>query len=153
MGTRYQQEAERRYNHRFPSCSRTYVTLAVYSKEIDLDRISTELGVPPTDTQLAGRAMSSIGPTRLAKCNGWFFSSQERSKSRDVRAHIDFVLDAVAPAISALRRLARTTCEVRLYCYWESAAGNGGPILDQRVISRLAQLPAEFHFDIWFQNT
>ena len=142
----------RRYDHKYPSCVRTYVALAVYSKALDARSLTKALGLRPSRTMIAGQLMSSIGTPRIAKWNGWFFSSQRKCLSRDLRAHLDFVLDRIAPAKEALERLLHQDCEAHLSAFWDSAAGNGGPLRDHRIIARLAEFPLELHFDIWFSG-
>jgi len=152
MSMKRSRDSRRRYNHRYPSCTRTYVTLAVYSKTLAAKSLTKALGVRPSRTTRAGQPMPSIGTPRLATWNGWFLSSQRKCLSRDLRAHLDFVLDQIAPAKHALELLFDEGCEAHLSVFWESAAGNGGPLLDRRILGRLAECSLELHFDIWFSG-
>ena len=144
--------SSRRYERKYPSCVRTYVTLAIYSESRDVRSLTRALGVRPSRSITAGQPISSLGSQRNAKWNGWFFSSRRKCLSRDLRAHLDFVLDRIAPAKGTIERLLEQGCEAHLSIFWESAAGNGGPLLDHRIITRLAEFPLELHFDIWFAS-
>ncbi len=38
----------------------------------------------------------------------------------------------------------------RIYCFWESTEGNGGPILDYRTMELLSIFKLDIHFDVWW---
>jgi hypothetical protein len=144
-------DARPHYDHKFPSCERTYATLVVYSDRLDVDAISKALRVKPTSTVIKGQRLSPLRrKRRIARHNGWFFSSEGKRTSRDLRAHLDYILDRLAPAQSKLRRLTRAGCETCLSVFWDSAAGNGGPLLDPRILARLAAFRVELRLDIYF---
>lgn len=134
-----------RFDHDFESCARTYVTLCIYHDDLTPEKMTGYLGVDPDRTVEKGQELSlSVAPR-----NGWFWGTRERYNSKDVGFHTQVVLDILSIKNQRLIDLKSLGCEIRLMCFWESSAGNGGPILDHKILMALSKIPLDLHFDIW----
>jgi hypothetical protein len=139
-----------RFYHDFPSCSRTYVTLDIYHETLEPTLISQTLGVTPDWSQKVGEALR---PGKLVNINGWFWGTRGRSASKDMRAHLYVVFKKFDEKKSKLRKLKKMGCQIRIMCFWESATGNGGPVLDHETLTLLAKYPLDLlEYDIWFPS-
>jgi hypothetical protein len=85
------------------------------------------------------------------KFNGWFLSSEDKVASKDVRRHLDWLLDLIWPARLPLADLQQTSgVKIDVNCVWWSASGHGGPTLWPEQMGRLAELGLECGFDVYF---
>ena len=143
------------YDDSYPSCERTYAELRIYSGFMDPETVTNQLGVAPTSLQKKGeRRVNSLGRTREVILNGWFLSSESEVSSRDLRQHLDWLLDKIepsAPQLSNLQTAAGLTMLVN--CIWWSAKGQGGPTLWPEQMQRVSALDLECSFDIAFFGT
>jgi len=123
----------------YSACSRTYATLCLYHPE--------ESPIIPT-------SILDISPDRTieegAPKNGWFLSTQNRIQSRDIRRHIVSLLTKTPDFGNKLNEIRLRKWDAHLDCFWESASGNGGPILDHKFISFVSSYNLDLTFDIWF---
>jgi hypothetical protein len=137
------------YRDDYPSCEQTYVTLCVY--ELDPAVVSEALGLQPDKVRVKGerwktRAGWSSVPARVS---GWFFGSKGQVDSKDVRRHLDWLLDQIEPHAAALKSIQAAGGRMTVSCYWSSAWGHGGPTLSPSIMSRLADLGLEIWFDVY----
>jgi hypothetical protein len=77
----------------------------------------------------------------------WFLSTKGVTASRDVRRHVDWILDKLAGKDEALRLLRQQGHRMDIFCYWLSADGHGGPIISRTMMQRLGELEIELGFD------
>jgi len=138
-----------RFYHDFPSCSRTYVTLCIYHETLEPTFITQTLGVTPDRSQQIG---DPLRPGKIVSVNGWFWGTQSRSASKDMRAHLSVVFKKFDEKKNKLTKLRKMGCEIRIMCFWESATGNGGPILDHETLILLSKYPLDLDYDIWFPS-
>lgn len=102
-------------------------------------------------TNLRGQERVSLttGRSRSLPLNAWFLSSETHVVSKDLRRHLDWVLDQIEPAASSLRALGNAPgVRIEIYCSWWSATGNGGPTLSPPQFRRLADLGLECVFEV-----
>jgi hypothetical protein len=135
-----------KYIHDFPGCSRTYATLCIYHTSNDPVTVTDILKIIPSRTQKAGDMTSY---NKLAAISGWFLCTQGKLTSRDVRVHIEWILHKLKNKKESLNSLFQSGCEMRISCFWESATGNGGPILDHQFITHLSEFQLDLDFDVW----
>lgn len=136
----------------YAACESTHVELCVYTGSVDPELVTSCLGIQPTNWQRAGEcphATDSPRAGRPAKLSAWFLSSRDEVSSRDVRRHIDWILDRLDGKVEALCLLREKGCEMHLSCYWMSACGHGGPTLSPSQMGRLAELGLDLAFDIY----
>lgn len=140
------------YDDAYPTCERTDVCLQIYGEKLVPAEVTSILGLSPTDEQTAGQSIvSSRGRSRTPKTGGWFLSSEGRVHSKDVRRHLDWLIELLQPRATGLRRL-QATPGVRMYvnCIWWSSRGIGGPTLWPEQMGALADLNLECSFDVSF---
>ena len=82
--------------------------------------------------------------------DAWFLSSKLSVDSKNVRRHLDWVLDQLGGRRVALRDLAERGAKLDVNCYWVSASGHGGPMLSPPQLTKLADLEIELQFDVYF---
>lgn len=138
----------------FGACERTYATLCVYTQAVDPAVVTESLCVQPSNWQRVGELPTTApkNPRRMprpATLNAWFLESESHVTSRDVRRHIDWVLDQVVGKSEALLALQELGCIMVVNCFWLSACGHGGPIISPSQSRKLAGLNLELSFDIY----
>jgi hypothetical protein len=136
------------YDDDYPTCNSTHATLCVYLP-IDYDPIglSDKLGIQPSRKQVSGELRNGKvkrWPT------AWFLESSEKVRSKDVRRHIDWLLQQINTKSDVIKELQDIGSEVHISCFWVSAVGHGGPTLDQNILKRIADLNIGIDFDIYF---
>jgi Domain of unknown function (DUF4279) len=140
------------YNDEYATCEFTYAKLRIYPGEFNPVTITHYLGITPTSTQTKGEStINSLGRGRIAPVNSWFLSSEGYVSSKDVRRHLDWLLDKLEPVSDRLKELQKQP-EVRMAinCIWWSAYGQGGPTLWPEQMKRMAEMNLECAFDIYF---
>jgi len=137
-----------RFDHNFSSCSRTYATLCIYHDKLGIDDIQIDIDLLPDKIITKGERVG----LSFARKNGWLLGTGGRVKSKDLRAHIQWIINRISDKKSEFIALKQQGFEIRISCLWISAVGNGGPLLDHKMISDLAELPVDLHFDIWFEE-
>ena len=125
----------------FSTCARTYATLCLYSDR-DVASISHRLGIEPSRTS----APSSTTP---AAQFGWFLSSDGAVTSRDLRRHLDWLIDLLAARATVFRELLKLGVRGSVSCFWLSRYGHGGPIVSVAQLKALAELEVDLEFDIY----
>ena len=134
------------YQDDYPTCAETYATLRLYPGDIDPDIVTERLSVAPTTVQ---RPRADQQPGHAVHPAAWFLTSEGVVESRDVRRHIDWVLERVVPAGVALRELVHAGVRADIFCYWRSAGGHGGPCISPEQARVLAELELDCSFDIY----
>ncbi len=138
------------YNDDYPTCARTYAGLRIYHDALSPDQITDMLGIEPSCTQVKGRAITkSSGVEFMPPIGGWFLSTKDVVVSRDIRRHVDWILNRLVGTDEALRRLQAEGHRTDIFCYWLSADGHGGPMLSPEIMRRLGELELEIGFDIY----
>jgi hypothetical protein len=133
------------YNDDYPTCSSTYATLRIYPGDVSLDDITSRLNVTPTSTQTAEKRPPGV----MDLPAGWFLCSKDAVQSRDVRRHIDWILDQIADKSNLFEALRVAGVQADLSCYWATASGHGGPSLWPTQMAILASLGLEIWFDVY----
>ena len=129
------------YDDEYPTCGRTYATVRIFG--IPATEVGSALGLVATRMQL----VSLVPPRRP---NGWFLTTEGAIASRDIRRHLDWLLDRLEPKAGALAELRSRGASADIFCYWLSATGHGGPTLSPSQSKRLAALDLECGFDVYF---
>jgi hypothetical protein len=80
----------------------------------------------------------------------WALSSEPHVKSKDVRAHLDWLLAQLSNSHQGLLDLQQGEVVMGVNCPWWSLGGHGGPTLWPEQMRRLADLNLECSFDVQF---
>lgn len=135
------------YSDDYATCEQTYATVRIY--DVDSDHVTNLLGIIPSSSQPGGR-ISVRGGESAKRPKGWFLSTEGAIESRDVRRHLDWLLDKLMPQRDALAELRRRGATVDICCYWLSASGHGGPTISPAQSAKLAALGIDCWFDVYF---
>jgi Domain of unknown function (DUF4279) len=146
-------EAKSRLSERDPeynTCALTYATLRI-SSDMVAPEATAKLGVKPDWTMTKGLPHElPSGRMREATVSGWFLSSKGQVASKDLRDHLDWLLDRLRPAAVGLSVLQAEDVRMDVSCRWDSAFGHGGPTLDPGQMRLMAELNLQCGFDIYF---
>src|SRR5689334_16919083 len=138
------------YDDSYATCSRTHATLCIYLPgQSNPNEITEKLGIQPSRTQVKGEVRN--GRVRNWP-TAWFLESKEKVTSKEVRRHIDWLLEQLDGKSEVIRELQTDGSEIHLSCFWEPAVGDGGPMLDPELIKKLAPLKIGIAFDIYFDD-
>ena len=137
-------------NDDYPTCARTTATLLIYPGEITPLEVSRRLDLIPTSVRTAGAEIeNSLGRNRTQPINAWFLSSESSVSSKDLRRHLDWLLDMLEPkGLSLLELQKEPVVCMTVNCVWWSAGGGGGPTLWPEQMLRLAKLNLECTFAV-----
>ncbi|MFC1641673.1 DUF4279 domain-containing protein [Myxococcota bacterium] len=140
------------YDDAYPSCERAVAELRVYPGVTSPESVTRQLGIEPTSAERAGEVFrNSLGRERVARLNCWFLSSEGHCPSRDIRRHLDWLLEKLCPTREALIALQEWPgIRMAIYCIWWSAQGGGGPVLWPEQMSKLGELNLECGFELSF---
>jgi hypothetical protein len=136
----------------YATCERTCARLHIYSGEVPPEQISLRLSLQPTSVVNKGLVTTnSLGRSRVGKSNGWFLSSEEHVESRDLRHHLDWLLERLRVRAEVLRELQdEEELTMAVSCIWWSKYGDGGPVLWPEQMKHLAELNLECGFELAF---
>jgi len=118
-------EDDREYRDDYVGCERAVAALRIYAPDLDPAAVTERLEIFPTSSQRRGQV---IGRRKPAPIGGWFLSSEGIVVSTDLRRHLDWVLDRIAPRADALRAIGSEPGVImRISCvWWASEAGGEG---------------------------
>jgi Domain of unknown function (DUF4279) len=139
-----------KYIDDYLTCARTHATVCIYGDSLDPETVTRDLGIQPTDAHRRGEIRNGDRRRPLVyRTGGWFLESRMVVSSRDLRQHIDWLLDQLGGKGDVLRRIRDSEHTTIISCFWESAHGYGGPMLWPEQIARLAALGLELWFDVY----
>jgi hypothetical protein len=139
------------YDDDYETCERTVAKLRIYGVALDLKKVTEHLCVEPSSSH-SGKNDSGgrVGASRPEQ-SAWILSSEGHVASKDLRRHLDWLLDQIAPAAEGLRLVqSMEGVTTNVNCVWWSASGDGGPVLWPKQMRRLAELDLECSFDFAF---
>lgn len=128
-------------HHEYPTCAETHASLIVYSDELSAVNVTKILDLVPSRTLVPNERYPRQRHT-------WILSSRDHVESRDVREHVQWLLDRLDAGRWA--QLRQHPCTTRLSIFWVSRHGHGGPIISVDHARRLGAYEIETHFDIYF---
>ncbi|MCC7383328.1 MAG: DUF4279 domain-containing protein [Deltaproteobacteria bacterium] len=142
------------YNADYGSCLDTHCVLLIYSGALPPEMVSETLALTPTMTARIGDDLvNSLGRKRVIRLNRWELSSEGRASSRDLRHHLDWLIEQLRPAEPGLAKLRQTAgLTMSVQCVWWSREGHGGPVLWPEQMRALAALDLECAFDVYFET-
>jgi len=136
-------------NDEYATCERTKAVLRIHCGDATPASITATLNIEPSETVEVGvrgkRQGDNAGP--IGKVNLWMLDSENNVQSRDLRRHIDWLLDKLEPAGPQIRSLQNAGIVIDVWCVWWSKTGQGGPTLWPKQMHRMASLDLEFSVD------
>jgi hypothetical protein len=142
------------YDDGNPSCRETFATFRVAHESLAPESITRDLGLEPSAAHRKGDLMYPKNPAsdHRHRSGQWSLSTNGRVESRDLRRHVVWLLDRLEPKRAALVRLQCDGFRIDIFCFWCSAAGQGGPMLDPNQMGRLASLALPIVFDVYIES-
>ncbi len=145
-------QKDKEYIDDYGTCDTTHVDLRIYSDILTSHEISCRLGIEPDKKRDKGSVRKSVlGNVFVADKTTWIFSTEKKVNSRDMRRHMDYLLQALADSKDAIRQLQKEPgiC-IDVWCVWWSAHGHGGPTLSWDEMRELSELQLDFCLDVYF---
>lgn len=142
------EDQNRDYDDVYPTCAKTYSTLRIFSDDLAPDEITTTLIIQPTDTFRKGD-LHTFG-RRHRKANGWFYSTEQLTDSRDFRRHLDLILGQLQGKTNEVKSLRTRACKIDITTYWVSKSGHGGPWLMPYQMLALGSFGIPIWWDVYF---
>ncbi|MBT0721508.1 DUF4279 domain-containing protein [Rosenbergiella collisarenosi] len=138
----------------YKSCYECYASILIYPAAIHPDEITDYLKQQPTLSEVIGEEVTnSICRKRKVKYSIWKLCSEGFVKSRDLREHIDWLLDKMVPRNKELKKLQEVSgLSMYINCVWRGNRGYGGPVLWPAQMKRISYLDIECAFDVYFFN-
>ena len=136
----------------YPSCKECYATLVIYPRLLHPEVISEMLGITPTRQNVLGEKITnSQGRTREIEKSGWFLSTENIVFSKDLRDHLDWLLNKIEPSCNVIEKLqCGNEAIMAISCVWHSLVGHGGPVLWPEQMKRMSDLNMEFGLDLLY---
>lgn len=138
-------------NSTYETCAECHATLSIYPGEMSPHEVGTLLGLRPTLQYAKGEdALSPWGKTFKVPLSSWLLSSQGNVDSKDLREHVQWLLDILRPVASGLESLRKIPgLDMHILCTWISRYGDGGPYLWPEQLQCMADLGLPCHFDFY----
>ena len=142
------------YDDDHASCKETFATFRLFKDDLRPQDVSRMLGLEPSRAHKKGEPQYPKNPKSPAvfRSGGWLLTTEGRVESRDVRRHVDWLLERLEAKRETILRLPLDGYALDVFCFWCSASGQGGPQLDVMQMRRLADLGIPIRFDIYFSN-
>lgn len=131
-----------------PNCSRTWATFRIMGRSVNPDAVTAMLELSPSRFHRRGdqRNSNSYWSDGL-----WSLSSKGQVISTDLAKHIGWLLDRLEPMQTKIEEYAdQIDVERDIFCFWESATGNGGPSFSPWLLARIASMDLTLGLDIYF---
>jgi hypothetical protein len=139
------------YDDEWATCARTYASLRIFDVDLDPAAVNRALDISASYSHVTGDPVGRTGGRR--KSGAWILSTEGTVNSKDLRRHIDWLLDAIEPHSEAFADLMEASASSDIFCYWESKSGHGGPGLSPRQMARLIHFNLSVGIDVYFPNS
>lgn len=136
----------------YGSCLACRVSFLIYPGEISPEQVTEHLSVVPTKWQIKGQNVTlPSGKISNAKLSFWFLESEAHVESKDLRDHINWLVEILRASRNGLKTLQSIDgIKMTVKCVWESAYGDSGPVLWPEQMRALAELNLECGFDFYY---
>ena len=112
----------------YETCERTKAVFRVHCGDRSPRDITKILRAEPTKiiqvgipTERRGKASGPIG-----RVNSWMIDSEVAVTSKDLRTHLDWILERIEPSSSQVIALRQEGLIMDIFCVWWSKFGEGG---------------------------
>lgn len=138
------------YDDTYNTCKKTDAALRIAHLDLDPEHISARLQVQPTSSIQRGQRWPGV--RRPTKTGLWLLDTEGQIQSRDLRRHLDWIIDALAGKAAILADLRAEGYEMDVFCNWVRLGGTGGPTLSPRNMQGLGKLGLELGFEFWSEE-
>ena len=136
------------YDENYETCDRTYASLRIIHRDLDPAEVTQRLGVTPTESFRIGDPHPPKAD-RVWQHGGWFLTSCDVVTSRDLRHHLDWLLQRIGHHREAFALLHERDYLIDVTCFWTSTQGHGGPVLSPSQMRGFADLNIEVWIDFY----
>src|SRR5689334_276822 len=106
------------YDDDYATCEKTYAGLRIFHGELDPDAVTRDLGIKPTNAFRKGEPMRpGARRSAIAKQGGWFLDTEGVVSSRDIRRHLDWLIDRLEPKRQVIEALQAAGYRMDVFCY------------------------------------
>ena len=137
------------YDDNYGTCKETSTCFRIMHPDLDLAAISQQLDLVPAWTRQKGQIYGKSTPQRISI---WALDTEGIITSRDMRRHLDWLLDQLEPKRDVLAQFRERGYEMDLYCLWCRLGGTGGPMLSPYQMTRMAALELTIGFEFWHED-
>lgn len=135
------------YDDDYATCYKTSAAFRIMHADLNPDTVSRELGLQPDWAYHKGQPRG--GRNTPSKFGNWGFETDNKVVSRDLRHHLDWLLDVLEPHRARLFHWQQKGYNMDIFCMWVKASGTGGPTLSPRNMARLANLNLLVSIEFW----
>jgi hypothetical protein len=134
----------------YQTCEKTYASFNIYN--VDPDLITQKLGLQPNTYSKKGTLKKfPTGNKVMAQIHNWIFSTKGIVTSKDLRRHLDWLLDKLLPLNEQILELQQLPESMMLInCVWWSKYGDGGPTIWPEQMEGLVKLNLELSISVGF---
>lgn len=107
-------------NEEYPTCNECWASFNIISDSVNPDKITEKLNIKPTRQNKKGDLFVNVLNKSTQKViNGWFIESEGVIKSKDLRDHVDYVLDFLVPIKDKILEIQKwDDIKMTLTCSW-----------------------------------
>ncbi|MBA1186120.1 DUF4279 domain-containing protein [Stutzerimonas nitrititolerans] len=136
----------------YPSCSECFSEFVLYTDDIDPHIVKVAMPVAESEVLVkGGKIKNSIGRERVIKNSIYFLSSDSRVASKDLRDHLDWVIERIFPFRERLLDFQRSGMRMGINCVWWSK-GMGGPTLWPEQMEKFSAMNLECSFSFYMDE-
>lgn len=136
----------------YPTCVRAVVNYMIYPEAETWQQISEILDIKPTNGHNKGEPSSLARRGRpIAPLTMWGLSSEYVVESMDLRDHLNWLLEQLAPRKDAVLQLQLSEgLSMVVWCNWWSKSGYGGPAVWPEQLRVMSDLNLTLRIDCSF---
>jgi hypothetical protein len=135
------------YDDDYGTCKATSASFRVIHRDLNPADVTLLLGMQPTWAYKRG---DSRGERETSAPRGiWGFSTEDMVVSRDLRRHLDMLVDQLYDKVEQLNELRSRGYQLDVFCDWIRSGGTGGPTLSPRNMAGLSRLGLKIGFEFW----
>jgi hypothetical protein len=135
------------YDDNYLGVETTYASLRIQHDLLVPEAISILLQLTPSWGWPKGIILP--GKTRPTKTGIWGISSEGHIQSREVRRHIDWIIDRIQSKTSIIHDLQEQRYTIDVFCFWSMSGTMAGLELSPHNCRALAELNIPIGFDIY----
>ena len=145
---------DQEYDDEYGTCHHTSACFRIWHVDLEPTDISCRLNLSPSWAHRRGEPRSSPKGTLLSpyKVGTWALDTVDVVRSRDLRRHLDWLLDRLEPVRATLEQLQQDGYSTDIFCNWVRLGGSGGPTISPRNMTRLGRLNLELGFEWWSED-
>lgn len=126
-------------------------SLRISSSKLTTSEISKVLNLEPLIHYKKGELMSSRNPKSQKFKENLCIYENIAKKSDDLEMHLKKIGLFIKNNENKLKELI-TNCEIDVYCGISYNGGQGGIVLNSEILKKLASIPIEIIFDLYFEE-